>query len=115
MREEKERLKKQQFDQLQTGWMAPNGDFYPCGYMEHIHTADMIIESMPDEEYSSDPENVLKKKGWVEIHMLTYLQHKWLFDFYGHLTPEQKQVIKSAFEKQDRWDIPIEIEEELES
>ena len=87
MREEKERLKKQQFDQLQTGWMAPNGDFYPC----------------------------LKKKGWVEIHMLTYLQHKWLFDFYGHLTPEQKQVIKSAFEKQDRWDIPIEIEEELES
>ena len=54
MREEKERLKKQQFDQLQTGWMAPNGDFYPCGYMEHIHTADRIIEAMPDEEYSSD-------------------------------------------------------------
>lgn len=112
MAEEKELL-KHRFDRLQTGWMAPNGDFYPCGYMEHIHTADRIIEAMPDEEYGSDPENVLKKKGWVEIHFLEYLRHKWFFDFYGNLTPEQKRVIKAAFEEQDCWDVPIEIEEEL--
>ena len=36
-------MNKQPFTELDTGWLAPNGDFYPCDYMEHLATADELI------------------------------------------------------------------------
>ena len=29
---------------LQTGWLSPNGDFYPCGVYEHISLAREILK-----------------------------------------------------------------------
>lgn len=39
-------LNKQVFDKLGTGWLAPNGDWYPCEYMEHLRLADDLYVSM---------------------------------------------------------------------
>lgn len=35
-------LDKQSFTELHTGWLAPNGDFYSCDYMEHLGLADNL-------------------------------------------------------------------------
>lgn len=35
-------LDKQVFNKLDTGWLAPNGDWYPCDYMEHMALADVV-------------------------------------------------------------------------
>ena len=39
-------IKKESFNELKIGWMAPNGDFYPCDYMEHLITADEIWKEL---------------------------------------------------------------------
>lgn len=39
-------LNKQVFNKLDTGWLAPNGDWYPCEYTEHLILADDLWKSM---------------------------------------------------------------------
>ena len=92
---------KEPFDELKTGWMSPDGDFYPCEYMEHIPTAYEIWDEMykdlfPDTTYNL--EQKLIELGWCEVQCITFMEHGFLFNFARHLTPEQKRVIKPVFE-----------------
>ena len=48
------------------GWIAPNGDFYPCAYCAHFDCADAIMETM------FAPED----RGWSADHCL--LENKWM-------------------------------------
>ena len=88
-------LDKQVFNKLDTGWLAPNGDWYSCDYMEHMALAD-----------EPDVEQKLLEMGWLKIQCVTFLEHGFLFHWdyeYGHLTPEQVHVIKPVVE--DNWDM----------
>lgn len=95
-------MQKHKFTELDTGWMAPNGDFFRTGYMEHLAAADEIWRSIYGQNVFSpnDVDEQLVKLGWCEIHCLTFLEHGFLFHFERHLTEEQKQIIKPVFEKE---------------
>lgn len=92
-------MKKEPFTILETGYIAPNGDFYSCGYFEHLDAAKELLSTFYN--YTAlDNEKELLKKGWVSIHCLMsfFVLPTYLFGFKGHLTPEQIHVIKPIVE-----------------
>ena len=113
-------MKKEPFDELKIGWMAPNGDFYPCEYMGHIPLAyeiwdEIYAKSFPNDTYGF--EQKLVKLGWCEVQVVTFMEHGFLFNFEGHLTPEQKHIIKPVFENNKHRLIKsslLDLEEEFE-
>ena len=92
-------LRKEAFNDLKTGWMSPEGDFYPTEYMEHLATADEIWTISFGDPSPNDVDRKLVSSGWCEIHCLTFREHGFLFNFEGHLSPEQKAVIKPVYEE----------------
>lgn len=111
---------KEPFDKLKTGWMSPDGDFYPCEYMEHISAAYEIWDKMYKDLFP-DITCLLDQKliefGWCEIQVITFMEHGFLFNFARHLTPEQKRVIKPVFEENKHFLIKstlLDLEEEFE-
>lgn len=94
-------LEKSIFNELKTGFMSPSGDFYEAGYMEHLHIADELYESIHNSACVSYPEDELMKEGWLSIHVLTMFEKGYLFSFMGHLTSEQIKIIKPVVE--DNW------------
>lgn len=46
------------------GWLAPDGKFYPCGYMEHLSEAYRLALVLYN---SDDGEKTLEEKGWAKI------------------------------------------------
>lgn len=95
-------MEKSNFTELHTGFIAPNGDFYPSGYMEHLYIADELFKSINGYVSFGDTERWLIEKGWISIKCMTFLDHGYLFNFEGHLTPEQIRVIKPIVE--DNWE-----------
>lgn len=98
-------MKKEPFTILETGYIAPNGDFYSCDYFEHLDAADELLSTFYD--YTTfDNEEELLKKGWISIHCLASFSISnfpvYLFRFRGHLTSEQIHVIKPIIE--DNWE-----------
>lgn len=74
----------------------------------------MILLLMGDDRFHNDPEEDLKKLGWAEIQYVSFVEHwPWSVDFRGHLTPEQKQSVRTAFEDKEEQ-MPPEVEEELQ-
>lgn len=98
-------LDKQVFNKLDTGWLAPNDDWYPCDYMEHLALADDLWKSM-SQEWTPNVEQKLLEMGWLEIQGVMFLEHGFLFHWdyrHRHLTSEQVHVIKPIVE--DNWDM----------
>lgn len=53
-----------------TGWLSPDGKFYPCEWREHIYLADRINHHLNPEE--SEPvvggwEHRLEQRGWIKF------------------------------------------------
>ena len=89
-----------EFKELATGFVDPNGRFFPCGYMEHMSTAqDILAELYGVEEILVDPEKALALRGWIAIKRLLSGEHEWLIDWEIPLSPEQIRVIKPAVEE----------------
>lgn len=97
-------LNKQVFNKLDTGWLAPNGDWYPCEYTEHLILADDLWESM-GQSWVPNVEQKLLEMGWCEIQLFRFDRPYYFFHIkdHGHLTPEQVHVIKPVVE--DNWDM----------
>ena len=98
-------LDKQVFNKLETGWLAPNGDWYPCEYTEHLMCADELWRTM-SQEWTPDVEQKLLEMGWVEVQLIRFNRPYFFFhqgDMYNHLTLEQIQTIKPIVE--DNWDM----------
>lgn len=51
---------------LRGGWLAPDGKFYPCRYMEHLNHADDLAFVHYKEE--GDGEQRIEKEGWAKIY-----------------------------------------------
>lgn len=94
-------LRKEDFISLNTGWMSPDGDFFPAGYMEHLGVADEIWKEYFEEIPPNDVEQQLLKKQFVCIRCVTFMEHGFVFDFDRHLTQDQITAIKSVVE--DSW------------
>lgn len=94
--------KKEDFKSLCTGWMSPDGSFFPTEYMEHLGVADEIWKEYFRETPPNDVEQQLLKKQFVCIRCVTFMEHGFLFDFDRHLTQDQITAIKPVVE--DSWD-----------
>lgn len=85
---------------LHTGFLSPTGEFYPCDYMEHMTVAKEILETLYPDEWFIDPEDILRRNGWVDIHKsLPTKQYSFYWDPRGNLTPEQKHIIRPIVEE----------------
>ena len=95
-------MKKEPFTILESGYIAPNGDFYSCDYFEHLDAAEELLSTFYD--YTTfDSEEELLKKGWISIHcLMSSFIPIYLFGFRSHLTPEQIRTIKPIVE--DNWE-----------
>lgn len=76
------------------GWMAPDGSFYYTLNMEHLSMAREIAKIFYNE---SDGDTSLYRHRWLSIHPYGICED-YLFSWKGHLTEEQKSIIKPFVE-----------------
>ena len=93
-------LGKKEFTELESGWMSPDGEFFPCGYMEHSATAEKISGSIWG-DVPWDPEDRLMENGWLQIGRIMFGVRRpgFVFFFKGHLSPEQVHLLKPLAEE----------------
>jgi len=78
-----------------TGWLAPNGDFYGCEYGQHIPLGQKLaIKFYSDEK--GDHEQRLEDNGWVKCGI-----KRWWF-VGEKLTEEQIDTMLTALRPEDR-------------
>lgn len=80
--------------ELKTGWLSPNGDFYPCGVYEHISYARKIL----GDEYTNRADDKLLDSGFAEITISQLGVKEWRVYWKHFLTEQQKNFLKSYFE-----------------
>lgn len=99
---------------MQTGWLAPNGDFYKCEVFDHVELAAEIVDKLNIQRsgrYHYD--DILLSGGWVKItrSLLGVKEQNIVWDKF--LTEYQKQFLKPYFEEnnelvswiaQKRWE-----------
>ena len=95
---------------MQTGWLAPNGDFYPCETFDHVALAEEIVDKLNIQtglKYHCD--DILMDSGWVKItrSLLGRKEQNIFWDKF--LTEYQKQFLKPYFEENDELISPIAI------
>ena len=87
---------------MQTGWLAPNGDFYPCAVFDHVWVAEDIVDKLyviTNDRYH--PDDVLLSAGWVQItRSLLGTKEQNIF-WEKFLTEYQKQFLRPYFEEND--------------
>lgn len=82
-----------------TGWLAPDGTFFPCETYEHIYWAREIVEKYHYQSMSEPADEILMNKGWVQISISMLLGHKFVIYWDKHLTDYQKNFLKPYFEQ----------------
>ena len=87
---------------MQTGWLAPNGDFYECAVFDHIDTARNILDKLTVERNGKHyPDEILLSAGWVQItRSLLGIKEQNIF-WEKFLTEYQKQFLRPYFEEND--------------
>ncbi|MBQ7296439.1 MAG: hypothetical protein IJW86_09655 [Clostridia bacterium] len=80
--------------ELSTGWLSPNGDFYPCGVYEHIGTARKILK----DETANRADEKLHDCGFVSITISQLGVKQWRIRWKNFLTEQQKNFLKPYFE-----------------
>lgn len=48
-----------------SGWLLPDGKYYPCGAMEHVGLAETLLKDDVSKEANS--ERLAEKRGWIKI------------------------------------------------
>ena len=81
------------------GWLAPDGRFYGCGYMQHGNIADLVLRKSEIE---------LENEGWVKMYK-TQLFPSSPPEYYirrgGCLTNEQVKVLAEKGYEICPWDM----------
>lgn len=80
--------------ELKTGWLSPNGDFYPCGVYEHISCARKIL----NDENANRADEKLQDIGFAEITLSQLGVKEWRVYWKNFLTEQQKNFLKPYFE-----------------
>lgn len=80
--------------ELSTGWLSPNGDFYPCRVYEHISLARKILK----DETANRADEKLNDCGFVSITISQLGTKEWRIYWKHFLTEQQKNFLKPYFE-----------------
>jgi len=81
-------------NELKTGWLSPDGDFYPCAVYEHLSLARKILQ----DEYANRADEKLQNKGFAEITISQLGIKEWRVYWKNFLTEQQKNFLKPYFE-----------------
>jgi hypothetical protein len=79
---------------LKTGWLSPNGDFYPCKTYEHIATAMKIL----NDETANRADETLYNCGYVSITISQLGTKNWRIHWEKFLTEQQIAFLRPYFE-----------------
>ena len=80
--------------ELKTGWISPNGTFYPCRVYEHFECARVILK----DRTANRPDEKLHDLGYAEITISQLGVKEWRVYWKNFLTDEQKNILKPYFE-----------------
>lgn len=80
--------------ELKTGWLSPNGDFYPCRVCEHIWCARKILKDEDNNRADFD----LLHRGFAEITLSQLGKKEWIIHWDNYLTDIQKNFLKPYFD-----------------
>ena len=80
--------------ELETGWLSPNGDFYPCGVYEHIECAREILK----DKNANRADEKLLDSGFAEITISQLGIKEWRVYWKHFLTDLQKNFLRPYFE-----------------
>lgn len=87
---------------MQTGWLSPNGEFYPCATFDHIEVAEDIISKVGIQANGVyHPDDVLMSAGWVHITRSSLGMKEQNVFWDKFLTEHQKRFLKPYFEEND--------------
>ena len=84
----------------QTGWLGPDGNFYPCKHYEHVSKAEEIcgVFLYPISHTHYDDE--LLKLGWAKLGVSLLGNKHFYIRWEKRLTDFQKYELKSLFDNQ---------------
>ena len=89
--------------ELLTGWLSPEGYFYPCPTYEHYYKAKEIIKNLSIKvSYDEEPDEKLIEMKYVQIGISSLGKKEWRIYWKKFLTDEQKNFLKKYFEDIDR-------------
>lgn len=86
---------------METGWLSPAGDFYPCPVYDHIATAMDILEKANHPGAYRTPDSVLLALGWVQITISMLFHKEQRVYWERHLTPAQIRFLKPYFSEEN--------------
>ena len=81
------------------GWMSPEGHFYYTESMEHLSFARSAASQLYND---GDGDKSLYAHGWLSIHPYG-MCGEYLFSWRGHLSEEQKRVLRPFAEKYHKY------------
>ena len=87
---------------MQTGWLAPNGDFYPCETFDHVEVAEDLVDKFNVQrglKYHAD--DILMDAGWTKITRSLLGRKEQNVFWEKFLTEYQKQFLRPYFEEND--------------
>jgi len=92
-----------------TGWLDPDGKFFPCSSYDHMVEAERLVKKYgyePDEDGRPD-DDLLLLNGWVRISILTVLRHSFYISYFvDHLKQEQLRFLKPYL--YEEYGLPVE-------
>ena len=93
---------------MKTGWLSPNGDFYPCDTYEHVDVAEYIVDKLNLQRGGQHhKDEVLLDAGWVQISRSALGQKEQKIYWRHFLTDYQKNFLRPYFEENDEIVCPI--------
>lgn len=102
---------------MQTGWLDPIGNFYPCKTYEHFDLAvELVAQIYPEIMDDKFEDCILLDRGWVQITRSQIGQKAQSIYWKKFLTEYQKQFLRPYFEENDepislaskmKWDYEI--------
>lgn len=76
------------------GWIAPDGSFFKCDWLDHVAEAEEICNKYGWEDWPT-PDETLFSHGFVKITYSVIFQHYYIFlGDNKHLSQFQKPIIK---------------------
>jgi hypothetical protein len=76
------------------GWLAPNGNWFPCSYCCHASLAAKLAKLfVPKDEYYSSASNALQDRGWMQIMGCGLCSMGYVNKQYLRPTEEQLAVL----------------------
>ena len=94
------------YEELDTGWLAPDGSFFKCHSYDHIAEAREIVDKLGYSDISPEGKRIhaddnLMSHGWCYIGISCFMCHEWRIGWNKFLTEYQKQFLKPYFEESD--------------